>query len=70
MTDRIKGFVVVLDQDIREDDVQPLIDAIGLLRHVTAVKPLVAGIEDSMIRMRTTREISERLLEFIRKELA
>lgn len=42
MTDRHYAYIVTLDHDIRADDSQPLIDAIGCMRHVISVKPLVA----------------------------
>lgn len=38
MTDRISYLTVVLDQDIRDDDVQAVIDALGQNRHVISVK--------------------------------
>lgn len=69
MTDRIKGFVVVLDQDIREDDVQPLLDAIRQLRHVVTVAPMVATADDYVARSRRTQELRAKLFEFIRTEL-
>ena len=37
MTNRINALLVVLDQDIREDDVQPLVNAISMMRHVVKV---------------------------------
>jgi len=44
MTDRHYAYIVTLDHDIREDDSQPLIDAIGCMRYVISVEPLVADI--------------------------
>ena len=37
MTDRINALIVVLDKDVRSDDVQPLVDAIRQLRGVASV---------------------------------
>ena len=42
MTDRHAGYIVVLDQNIREDDAQPILDAIKLIKHVVDVRPVVA----------------------------
>jgi hypothetical protein len=45
MTDRINALIVVLADDIREDDVQPLLDAIALLRGVVRVEMHVADLD-------------------------
>lgn len=42
MTDRHYAYVVTLDHDIRKDDSQHLIDAIGCMRHVASVEPMLA----------------------------
>jgi hypothetical protein len=36
MTDRLHGLIVTLDQDIRDNDAQPLIDAIRAVRYGAA----------------------------------
>ncbi len=61
MTDRVKGFYVALDHDIREDDCQPLINAIRLLQGVAAVTTLVAEPRDWIIHQRIRQEITKRL---------
>lgn len=61
MTDRLKGCVVLFDKDIRDDDCQPLIDAIRMLKHVKAVTPNLAGPDDWMCRERVRRELQEKL---------
>ena len=61
MTDRIRGFTVVLKQDIREDDAEALL---GLLRQsswVQAVKPEIVGPGDWMTRRRIADEFIDRL---------
>lgn len=57
MTDRLKGFVVVFDKDIREDDAEQLQQAILCMKNVVEVKPVKADFEDEMIRLRVRREI-------------
>lgn len=57
MTDRIKGFIVTLDHDIRDDDVEGIMAAIRHIRSVTSVKPMVAGFEDHMARDRVRSEL-------------
>ena len=56
MTDRIKGFTVVLDQDIREDDVQSLRQAILQFAKVLEVVPVKTTIGDFIERSRIRRE--------------
>lgn len=45
MTDRIKGLTVTLVNDLRDDDAQPIIDAILLLKGVLEVTTHVADME-------------------------
>ena len=56
MTDRVKGLVVVLEHDIRIDDVQPIIDAIKCIRGVLKVDTSVVTMDDHMNRERIRRE--------------
>ena len=42
MTDRIHSLTVVLDHNIRDDDVQCIVDAIKMIRCVGEVVPQVA----------------------------
>ena len=40
MTDRIHALTVVLDEDMRIDDAEPLVQAIRMMRHVADVQPI------------------------------
>ncbi len=42
MTERYSGFVVVLDEDRREDDSEAIIQAIRQLKGVLKVEPVVS----------------------------
>lgn len=42
MTDRVSGFTVVLDHDIRDDDIEPVLNAIRMVKGVIAVEAIVA----------------------------
>lgn len=68
MTDRIKGFWVALERDIRDDDVQPIIDAVRQLRGVLAVEANVASPADWINRQRVRRELEERLWAALKRE--
>jgi len=43
MTDRWNGFIVTLDRNLREDDAQPIMEAIQMLKGVQHVEPSVAS---------------------------
>lgn len=63
MTTRLKGLVVVLESNVREDDAQPLIDAIGLLHGVQSVKPLPAdAVDDFVVASRVRTDLERRIL--------
>jgi len=52
MTDRIHSLTVVLEKNIRVDDVQCVVDAIKMVRCVSEVVPLVADGEAYMAESR------------------
>lgn len=67
MTTRHSGYLVVLAEDLREDDAQPLLDAIRLLRGVASVQPIenecgTQAISDSRVRS----ELAQKLYEVLR----
>lgn len=49
MTDRIKGFTVVLETPIRKDDVEGIAKAIEKIRGVADVVPHVMTFDDYMV---------------------
>lgn len=61
MTDRINAFVVILDQDVRDDDAQAIINAIRQLKGVLDVQPHVAGFEDAIAETRVRHELRQKL---------
>ena len=61
MTDRYKGFVVSLDEDMRSDDAEALIVAIRQLRGVIAVEPVVANMNDHITAMQLKSRIADAL---------
>ena len=65
MTDRVKALTVVLDKDVRIDDVEALMDAIKMLKGVRKVTPEVANVADHVADMRARGEVVEKLLTLI-----
>lgn len=66
MSDRIKGFTVTLEADLRDDDAKIISDAIYALRGVESVAGLVVGPSDfvdrEQIRLELLRELRGVLL--------
>lgn len=68
MSDRFNALTVVLDRDIRDDDAEPLINAIRMLKGVQSVEPRVADVSDHIAYGRVRREIEDRLWKALRDE--
>ena len=67
MTDRYKGLVVILEQDMRSDDTEAsVIQAIRALRFVHDVQPIMADHGDWIIEQRVRDEIYHRVLYALR----
>jgi hypothetical protein len=65
MTDRIRTLTVVLPVNTREDDVQPLIDAIRMLRGVLEVKADVADPADFFAVTNARVHLRSKLLDLL-----
>lgn len=63
MTDRIRSITVALDHDIREDDVQALVEAIKMMRCVAAVTTHEVAPNDFAIEMRMQSVVRQKLFE-------
>lgn len=68
MTDRLKGFSVVLVTDIREDDAESVAQAIRMIKGVLDVTPVVADSSDWMNRTRIRSKIRQKLFEALRDD--
>ena len=69
MTERVKGFIVTLEKDIRIDDVQVIIQAISMIRGVADVEPSISNSDDYMNRQMVKNELREKFLKFYSEEL-
>lgn len=67
MTDRLKGCWVSFTHDIRDDDAEPLINAIKALRGVEGVECQVSDPGDWMARMHVRHEIGDKILDLVMK---
>lgn len=66
MTDRLKGFTVVLEQNLRDDDAEPIKAAIEQIRGVLSVEPVLSGSMDVFAESRIRHELRMKLVEVLR----
>ena len=66
MTDRYYALTVVLDHDIRDDDAEPLIAAIKMIKGVAQVTPHVANLEIHFAQTRARQELVDKLWEVLK----
>lgn len=68
MTDRVKGFTVVLDKDYRIDDVETIINAIQMIKGVAHVEPSISNVDDTINQHRIKSEMREKFYKFYKEE--
>lgn len=66
MTDRLKGLVVTLKPDFREDDARKVIDAIKLLHGVIDARPMVADMDHYFAVATARSELINKLWEVLK----
>ena len=66
MTDRIKGFVVMLENDYRIDDMEAVKSAIEMIKCVAKVSPLVSDMDDMLARERVKLELRQKLFDVLK----
>ncbi len=69
MTDRLKGVLVTFDREIRDDDAQPLLEAIKMLRGVLSVKQYICGMEDYMMYERGYMDARNKVFDLLREDI-
>jgi len=65
MTDRFHSLTVVLERNSRDDDVQPIVDAIGMVKGVLSVKGNVADSTSHMAQERARLSLGKKLLTIV-----
>jgi len=68
VTDRVNGFTVVLEQDMREDDVAQIMAAVLQLRGVLTITSQVVTSDTLVAYARARRELGEKLLAVVYPE--
>lgn len=65
MTDRVAGFLVTLDSDLRVDDAEPTLAAIRQIRGVIAVEPIESSPEIRMAEHRARLALGEKIMKIL-----
>jgi len=65
MTDRYKGVYVQFDHDIREDDIEAVVDAFKAFRFVAKVHTDLSKIEDDGPRELARIEVRQQILDVL-----
>lgn len=69
MTDRHNAFIVILEHDIRDDDAQPIINAIKQIKGVLDVQPTQAdGIAVSVASVRIKARLWDKMCKVFEEE--
>jgi len=63
MTNRLHSLTVVLDHDIREDDAEPILNAIRMIRGVIDVSGNVASSASYMAEQRAIEQLRGKVLD-------
>ena len=61
MSNRINGFIVVLDKDYKDEDVEATISAIKQIKGVIAVKPNIVSANDHILREKIKFDICRKI---------
>lgn len=68
MSDRVKGFIVTLEDPMRDDDAEHIANAIAMIRGVGGVKAGIDSGADVMNREMERRRIMRRLVDAVMVE--
>jgi len=65
MSDRIKGLVVHLDKDYKDEDAENITQALLMIKGVVQVEPIRASFEDHINRSRIKSELKEKIFNIL-----
>jgi len=65
MSDRINAFVVILNESVREDEVNAITTALKMIKGVYTVTPHVESIEDLMAEIKANNTAKSKLLDIV-----
>jgi hypothetical protein len=67
MTDRHTAYIVVLEHDIRDDDAEPVLTALRMVKGVASVEPVIADYPFAVARTRRDSAWRDALYELARQ---
>lgn len=65
MTDRHAGYIVTLENDVREDDAEYIINALLMIKGVISVRPIVSDVELMVAKDRVDLQWREKLHQLL-----
>lgn len=68
MTDRIAGYIVTLEKDIREDDAEKITIALKMVKGVIDVQPLVSDPTLAMAVSRSRNDLMNKIFDVFHKD--
>lgn len=68
MTERVKGFTVTLEHDIREDDFQRILNAVEMIKGVGHVEPSLVTAHDHMNRQIVKSQLLTKLFKLLHED--
>lgn len=63
----VKGFVVILEDDLNESIAEHVIAAIQQIKHVIAVKPIPINVDDAIIEIRLKSELKQKVFDSLKQ---
>lgn len=67
MTDRHAAYLVVLEENVREDDAEDgVLTALRMVRGVLSVEPVVANIDQQIGQVRADSEWREKIFQLVK----
>lgn len=68
MTDRVKGFTVTLERDIRDDDFKRIGKAVEMIKGVLHVEPSITTGDDFMVRQQVKHEMTMKIYKALKED--
>lgn len=65
MTDRHKGYIITLRDDIRDEDAEKIMTAIIMISGVIGVQPLIAEPMDIIAENRARRKLTDQMFDIL-----
>lgn len=69
MSNKIKGFTVVLDRDVSEEYFDRIKEAIEMMRYVDHVEPSLSCADDYIVEFNTKSKLRDKFYGFIKENL-